>query len=271
MTLRNLTRASPTEWADRSRPPGVYMGASLSVRLVRGCRRQSEDTERSGVPERPLTSRAALWNHNGRGRPPGRPGRAFDWRRGPVCLGFGLAEVEEVVKSFTGSSNGASCGSRIGPSDTGWTYCCRLVETELDRIVGALKDEPLWHASMGSKELFHSNLLAWAVERFPEDMTKVLEPWLEPGNTTKVAVYRERRHLDLVIELPGHQPLVIENKAFSLPDDDQLQRYGTAVAALAGAATLVLLSLSDPGWPDGKFASEGREWHWLSYGALEGA
>ena len=81
-------------------------------------------------------------------------------------------------------------------------------------------------------------------------------------------MYREKRHLDLVIELPGHQPLVIENKAFSLPDDDQLQRYGTAVAALPGAPTLVLLSLSDPGWPDGKFASEGREWHWLSYGEL---
>ncbi len=77
------------------------------------------------------------------------------------------------------------------------------------------------------------------------------------------------RHLDLVIELPGHAPLVVENKTFSLPDEVQLARYTEeAVSKSYGSAMLLLISLVDPGWPGGRFTVGGRTWRWVSYRAL---
>jgi hypothetical protein len=82
-------------------------------------------------------------------------------------------------------------------------------------------------------------------------------------------VRREYRHLDLVVELPGFEPLVVENKSFSLPDEKQLGRYTRyAVRAVPGEPTLVLLSLCEPGWAGGTREIEGRTWRWVSYREL---
>lgn len=137
-------------------------------------------------------------------------------------------------------------------------------------ICRALVAEPLLHASLGSKELFHSNLLARMVEVNPQAAMRILEPWLTPAeNIEPTRVWREYKHLDLLIHFNGHAPLLIENKTFSLPDEDQLRRYAETVApSLGGHVDLVLLSLTDPGWPDGEFAVGEDRWRWLSYGEL---
>ena len=87
----------------------------------------------------------------------------------------------------------------------------------LHDAVERLLSEPLWHVSLGSKELFHSNLLGWMCERFPAAARDVLEPWLtvDPATVT-TRIRREYKHLDLVIEYAGYAPLVIENKVFAL-------------------------------------------------------
>ncbi len=70
-------------------------------------------------------------------------------------------------------------------------------------------------------------------ERFQERARIVLTPCLGADPTCVIdRVRREDKSLDLVIECAGYAPLVIENKMFSLPDEDQLARYGTG--ALVG-------------------------------------
>jgi hypothetical protein len=130
--------------------------------------------------------------------------------------------------------------------------------------------EPLFHASLGSKELFHSNLLAWMAKRYPELARQVWQPWLRRASTPTVhRVRREFGHMDLVIELDGYEPLVVENKTFSMPDFAQLQRYAEGpVRRVDGNPRLVLLSLIDPGWRDDVLPVGDREWRWVSYRQL---
>lgn len=132
-----------------------------------------------------------------------------------------------------------------------------------------LESEPLWHASLGSKELFHSNLLGWAIERWPERGRRVLEPWLRPGPGDRDRVRREHRHLDLLVEFSGHDAVVVENKTFALPNETQLGEYACDVAAtMIGRPVLLLLSLTDPGWRDGKLDQADGTWIYVSYRRL---
>ena len=66
-----------------------------------------------------------------------------------------------------------------------------------------------------------------------------------------------------MVHLPGYRPVVIENKVFSIPDPNQLDRYTEENIPAAGlvGATKVLLSLSDPAWQDGRR----KGWTWLPY------
>jgi len=94
------------------------------------------------------------------------------------------------------------------------------------QIADRLNQNPLFHMSLGSKELFHSNYLAWLTWKYPEASRAALEPWCvalpdQPGHRT----LREHRHLDLVEQMAGLAPLIIENKMFSLPDEAQFDRY----------------------------------------------
>lgn len=142
-------------------------------------------------------------------------------------------------------------------------------------LIDGLDTDPMLAMSQGSKELFHSDLLAWYVGRFPAVRTALLDAWAPaPGPVTDnggIPVRREWRHLDLVVHVPERQPLVVENKMFSLPDERQLDRYATTVAAhLPGEPSLVLLSLTEPGWPEGRWVSpQGRApWTYRSYQEL---
>lgn len=114
-----------------------------------------------------------------------------------------------------------------------------------------LRRSPILAMSLGSKELFHSNFLAWFAQTFKESADDVFGEWAErdvgrsnprPSTTVpseeaavdlepaaSVVAERETRHLDLIIRMPGREPLVIENKFFSIPTATQLTHYDKVV------------------------------------------
>jgi hypothetical protein len=105
--------------------------------------------------------------------------------------------------------------------------------------------------SLGSKELFHSNVIGWIAESIGP--ANLLGAWMTPDKSmvSGPSVLRERLNLDLILQNPGYRPLVIENKAFALPDRVQLDRYSPEVLTLIDDerdSTAVLLSLIAPAW-----------------------
>jgi hypothetical protein len=137
-------------------------------------------------------------------------------------------------------------------------------------LITELLAEPLWHMSRGSKELFHSGVLAWMADTYPEQMSQALSPWLTdaPGAAC-MPTLREKRHLDLIFRLADRQPLAVENKAFSTPDRQQLVDYAERALPVEGVSNrTMLLSLMDPGWVADAFETPPYMWLWVSYGAL---
>ena len=147
-------------------------------------------------------------------------------------------------------------------------------EMTIERLVAAceeLRVDALHNLSLGSKELFHSNFLAWFAQGYPQDSAEVFADWVEPGDPGPgETAERERAHHDLVLRLPHLRLIVVENKVWSLPDDTQLARYGAGpvtqlASKLADDPATILLSLSPPAW-DGPARTLGRyRWVYLSY------
>lgn len=142
----------------------------------------------------------------------------------------------------------------------------QMRDREVARICKALQAEPLFHMSLGSKELFHSNFIAWFADRFPHQAAAAFATWGDssegtPGRPT----HREPRHLDLILDLPGLKPIAIENKVFSVPDNSQLDRYAEGALkqrdAVGVTHSRILLSLMPPGWEGRTY----RGWRHRSY------
>jgi hypothetical protein len=131
----------------------------------------------------------------------------------------------------------------------------------VEALVSRLEQDPLFVMSLGSKELFHSNLLAWLMEKFPAVAEAVTDV---PG---AVWVAREASHTDLLVEGEGRRPLVVENKVFSLPDETQLAKIADSFTPQD--PELVLLSLTEPLWDAGVWESgPGQVWRWMGYEEL---
>lgn len=132
-------------------------------------------------------------------------------------------------------------------------------------IARELNAEPLARIMYGQRELFHSNFLAWFFDSLPELADAVFRNLTHdaPENATSVRrSEREREQLDLVFHWPDADPLVIENKVFSLPHRDQLDAYrGKTERWKASKVSHVLLSMSPlQDLPEG--------WTYLSYQEL---
>lgn len=100
----------------------------------------------------------------------------------------------------------------------------------LKNIINELKHSPVFNMSLGSKELFHSNFIGWAIESGLVDAAGFLNklcPNVVDGATKlrEEGVEREKDKLDLRIWFENGQNVVIENKVKSLPDKEQLQKY----------------------------------------------
>lgn len=95
-------------------------------------------------------------------------------------------------------------------------------------LVKNLKKSPIFNLSLSSKELFHSNFIAWLCEAYPEKFGKILLDYLKPNNQINnksiLSVEREKRKIDLTIEFEDFN-LIIENKVKSVPDKEQLIAY----------------------------------------------
>ena len=81
---------------------------------------------------------------------------------------------------------------------------------EVSKIVEELRKNPVFHMSLASKELFHSNVLAWLLESRDSDdnqpseiakaLAKLFMPKQDSDNGYKVlTVLREKNHFDLII------------------------------------------------------------------------
>ena len=119
------------------------------------------------------------------------------------------------------------------------------MQTSIQTEISDLRQSPLFNLSLGSKELFHSNFLAWLFESYPRESGAMLARFLENGNgdVSIKCVKREEEHLDLSIYFNNGQELVIENKVKSLPYIAQLQAYSKNSAP---NRCFVLLSLARP-------------------------
>ncbi|MFF8992405.1 PD-(D/E)XK nuclease family protein [Streptomyces sp. NPDC014983] len=132
---------------------------------------------------------------------------------------------------------------------------------QLTELVEALEADPVFVMSLGSKELFHSNLLGWFITHHPAVAEAVT------GSAGPVQVEREKLNTDLLVRDDGRPPVVIENKVFALPDSQQLDRIAKKFDGQN--PRLVLLSLTPPAWGEKAWTSpSGHEWTWLSYEQL---
>lgn len=147
---------------------------------------------------------------------------------------------------------------------------------ELSNLARNLETNLMLALSLGSKELFHSNLLGWFAEHDRAVGDALLDLWGAPGPTpVRLRALRERQHLDLVLhetvdgDALGPARVVVENKMFALPDPQQLDDYGPIIRRLRGDPRAVLLSLADPGWVDGRWDDrKGTVWHHHTYRSL---
>lgn len=138
-----------------------------------------------------------------------------------------------------------------------------MSQTDLD----LLRQSPLFQLSLASRELFHSNFLAWLFGRHPSWVGPVLgtAPEHRDWALGEKGIRREERNLDLVIHLADGSTLIVENKVKSVPYESQLEEYRKKVDALGSSypnPKYLLLTLS-PG-----DAPEGSAWPVLSYGEV---
>lgn len=113
-----------------------------------------------------------------------------------------------------------------------------------------LQKSPLFHLSMASKELFHSNMIYWIWNSYPRLFCQIMKGL--GVDTSKWpnewSVHREYKHFDLAVcegkedGARGNTLLLIENKVKSVPYKEQLDRYR---AQLEGKKPqMLLLSLA---------------------------
>lgn len=110
-----------------------------------------------------------------------------------------------------------------------------MSETGCNNVAEAinyLKNSLLYQMSLGSKELYHSNVWAWLIKQ-DKIFMKVFFPNFDDGEYEVQNVYREWHHKDITIELHRRGSentkvpfyYIIENKIKSLPSDKQLEEY----------------------------------------------
>jgi len=143
----------------------------------------------------------------------------------------------------------------------------------LEDIADNLKQSPLFHLSLTSKELFHSNFLAWLCTIYPEQTAQLFAPYLKTQTTElKITeVYRELFNVDLTLKFSNNKVLIIENKVKSLPYLSQLEKIAEAVKDKTKVSFL-LLSLTEPGFLESSKSTitlkDDTVWHYANYQTL---
>ena len=145
-----------------------------------------------------------------------------------------------------------------------------------------LHQNPMFRISLGSKELFHSNFLAFLWDCDKQAFLNVINDLLPEGKKINVSellgkegltIYREKENLDLCICHTENKKdcidIVIENKVKSIPYIEQLDEYRQTAAKPqyknSTAVTYILLTLATE-FPN-KEAIE-RDWNIITYDQL---
>ncbi len=93
-----------------------------------------------------------------------------------------------------------------------------------------LKESLLFRMSLGSKELYHSNVWAWLIEKDPNFINVFFE---DVNQQDYNRVSRESHSRDVIVWMNDKNDnkyyLVIENKIKSLPTKEQLTKYSVAL------------------------------------------
>ncbi len=106
---------------------------------------------------------------------------------------------------------------------------------ELKKCIQRLESNLAFAMTLGSKELFHSNIIAWLIQHNSSSCIKLMNLFA-PSCASIISVNREEKHFDLLIRFKstdGKQCCtVIENKVKAFPDSEQLKRYNEKTAEL---------------------------------------
>lgn len=148
-------------------------------------------------------------------------------------------------------------------------------EQEYKRMADDLKKSLLFRMSLGSKELFHSNVWAWLIEQDPA-FIKVFFPEFDDKCYQYLGVSRECWHRDVIIWLEKCDNkercyYVIENKIKSLQDEEQLRRYTEdkdGNTLLRGVFTGITNALEDKLSLPKKETGEEVPWKFVDYGTI---
>ena len=112
----------------------------------------------------------------------------------------------------------------------------------ISNTIEALKRSPLFNLSLSSKELFHSNFIAWLCDEYKVEFGKIISSRFLEKELVIHKVLRENKNLDLTIIFETNEKIVIENKVKSIPDEEQLINYSNSNIA----SKYILLTLIEP-------------------------
>lgn len=132
----------------------------------------------------------------------------------------------------------------------------------------AIKASPLFQLSLGSKELFHSNFIAWLAGKYPEQVGKLFSPYLKDttGDLTITRIEREQKNIDVHLFFVNGQELILENKVKSIPYIKQLEEYSKGHT---DNQNFLLLTLTRPEFTKiDKIPVLDIFWHTMSYRQL---
>ncbi len=144
----------------------------------------------------------------------------------------------------------------------------------LKQVLQQLSDSQVFAMSQGSRELFHSNMIAWlGKNRSSIFLQRLLTKLGIPAVLSdKSLVLREWNSFDLVIQFSPNSYLVIENKFKSIPAATQLLAYAAKAEKLRARGNTVHLVLLAPSCPidsrQGLDLIKDGAWSFLTYEAL---
>ncbi|PEZ76350.1 PD-(D/E)XK nuclease family protein [Bacillus sp. AFS017274] len=135
-----------------------------------------------------------------------------------------------------------------------------------------LKQSPMFQLSLTSKELFHSNFVAWVISNYKTECSSLLTEYLNiPIDFSITEVKREEGKKDITVYFNNQHgelvKLIIENKVKGIPTYEQLLKYTTT----AKNEFFMLLSLVTPIFAvnDSVYIKEfQKEWKCMDYKKL---
>ena len=153
-----------------------------------------------------------------------------------------------------------------------------MIISELEELY----KNPMFRISLGSKELFHSNFLAFLWDCDKQAFLNVINDLLPKGKKINVTellgkeeltIYREKENLDLCICHTENNKdcidIIIENKVKSIPYIEQLDEYRQTVAKPqyknSASVTYILLTLAEV-FPNKEAIAE--DWNIITYDQL---